>query len=187
MDRFAPRFMPAECDCKIRSTWFDCEDNEDTLKSLAELVGMYEYSVGRGCNFLLNVGPNRHGLISESDAKRLAELGAEISRRYDRPLEFTRDGMTISYVGKPTTERGGCLVNTAVISEDLTKGEAVVSYRLFARVAAYKMPICVYRGDQIGHKAIVHFPAIQTDRLWIEVEEKCGEVKIADIKAYYID
>ena len=187
MDRFAPRFMPAECDCKIRSTWFDCEDNEDTLKSLDELVGMYEYSVGRGCNFLLNVGPNRHGLINESDAKRLAELGAEISRRYDHPLEFTRDGMTISYVGKPTTERGGCLVNTAVISEDLTKGEAVVSYRLYARVAAYKMPICVHRGDQIGHKAIVHFPAIQTDRLWIEVEEKCGEVKIADIKAYYID
>ena len=132
------------------------------------------------------MGPNCHGLLNESDIVRLKELGDEIRRRYDNPLDFVRDGMTITYTGKPTTERGGTLVNTVVLSEDLTNGEAVISYRLYARIAASKMPICVYRGDQIGHKVILHFPPIQTDKLWVEIEEKCGAVAIADFKAYYV-
>lgn len=187
MERFSPRFMPAECDCKLRSTWFDCEDNENTLKSLSELIGMYEYSVGRGANFLLNVGPNRHGLLNDSDVTRLRELGDEIRRRYGEPLSFVKDGLSATYTGVATCERHGCLVNAVILSEDLTNGEAVVSYRLYARLAGSGMPICVWRGDQIGHKAILRFPTIQTDRLWVEIEEQCGAPHLADFRVYYIE
>ena len=27
------RFLPAECDFMMRDTWFDCEDNEDKVKT----------------------------------------------------------------------------------------------------------------------------------------------------------
>ena len=67
-------FLPSECDCKIRATWFYVL-NEDTLKSVDELFGMYEMSVGHGSNFLLNIGPDNRGLLPDADAKRLLELG----------------------------------------------------------------------------------------------------------------
>ncbi len=188
MERFAPRFMPVECDCKLRSTWFDCEYNEATLKSLNELIGMYEYSVGRGANLLLNVGPDESGRISSPDAARLLELGKEIKRRYEKPLSFERrDGNTVAYTGQNSNERNGCLVNTAVISEDLAEGEGVISFRLYARIAGSAMEVCVYKGDQIGHKAICHFPPIQTDLLRVEAEVCNGKVILADFKAYFIN
>ena len=68
----------------MRDTWFDCEANEDTVKSVAELTGIYEMSVGRGANLLLNIGPNARGLLPEADEARLKEFGAELRRRYDR-------------------------------------------------------------------------------------------------------
>jgi len=37
-------FWTAECDCKMRSTWF-YDNNEETLKTVDELFGMYEFSV----------------------------------------------------------------------------------------------------------------------------------------------
>ena len=55
-------FLPAECDCKIRNTWF-YDLNEETLKSVDELFGMYEMSVGHGSNFLLNIGPDHLGRL----------------------------------------------------------------------------------------------------------------------------
>ena len=79
-------YMPAECDFKMRSTWFDCEDNEHTVKTLDELIGIYEMSVGRGANMLLNIGPDCHGQLPAIDKARILELGEEIRRRYGTPI-----------------------------------------------------------------------------------------------------
>ena len=72
LDLAGVRFLPAECDCMMRNTWFDCEENEDKIKSVEELMGMYEMSVGRGANLLLNIGPDSRGMLPEKDAARLA-------------------------------------------------------------------------------------------------------------------
>ena len=69
---------PAECDCMVRDTWF-YDDNEETVKSVGKLRDMYENSVGRGCNMLLNIGPDRRGLLPEPDVLRV--------------LGITRDGV----------------------------------------------------------------------------------------------
>ncbi|NUP99467.1 MAG: alpha-L-fucosidase, partial [Armatimonadetes bacterium] len=63
------RWLPAECDVRVRErNWFYSDSDGHTLKSAAELLGLYYYSVGRGCNLLLNFGPDRRGLIPERDA-----------------------------------------------------------------------------------------------------------------------
>ncbi len=183
-ERFLPRFLPAECDCKLRSTWFDCADNENTLKSLDELIGMYEYSVGRGSNLLLNVGPNRSGLLNPSDAARLREFGEALKKRYETPLPFVRKEKALVYSGPATCERKGCLVDTVILGEDLSGGEGSVSYRLFARASGSSFPVCLLRGDRIGHKAILHFPPILTDRLWVEIEEQRAPVVLTDFRAF---
>ena len=80
-------FLPSECDCKIRSKWFyDKDDNK--LKSLDELFGMYESSVGRGSNFLLNAAPSVDGLIPGEDVERVKELGIKIRDNYSTEIDF---------------------------------------------------------------------------------------------------
>ncbi|HRW55595.1 MAG TPA: alpha-L-fucosidase, partial [Phycisphaerae bacterium] len=67
-------WTPAECDVSIRPGWFYHAAEDDKVKSLSELLDIYDKSVGRNGVLLLNVPPDRRGLIHENDARRLAEF-----------------------------------------------------------------------------------------------------------------
>ena len=190
------KFLPSECDFKMRSTWFDCELNEDTIKEADELMGIYEMSVGRGANFLINIGPDRHGLLPEKDAQRLAEFGNMLKARYGQALPFgdaekTADNEWSIAMDGFSTERGegekaNALVNRVVIREDMTDGESIEEFRLYAHMPAYRSKrVCLYKGDTVGHKAICVIPTMRTGRITLEVTKANGDVKIRDIKAYY--
>lgn len=190
-----PRFLPAECDFKMRSTWFDCEPNEHTIKTTEELMGIYEMSVGRGANFLLNIGPDARGLLPAADVLRLREFGAELRRRYGHPIEAfcamerTGEGTyAIRAQGDRAQhgEEGGLpLVNRVMLCEDLTEGEAIEEFRLYAALPGYRSQrVCVYRGDTVGHKAICAFPAIRTGELTVEIIRQNGACALRDMKAY---
>jgi len=188
-------YLPAECDCKMRSAWFDCEPNEHTVKTLDELIGMYEMSVGRGANFLLNIGPDCHGQMPEPDKKRILELGEEIRRRYGAPVaDFgaieAEDGKWSIRTDKFQTEAETTslpLVNRVAIMEDLTTGGEIRAFRIYAHLPGYQVKrICVYKGDTVGHKAICAFPAIRTAKLTVEIEAGEGECRLMDMKAYFV-
>ena len=87
LDSAQPTWLPAECDCRMRlRNWFYSDQDEDTVKSVEELMGLYYYSVGRGCNLLLNIGPDRRGLLPDKDTARLLEFGGEIRNRVGNPF-----------------------------------------------------------------------------------------------------
>lgn len=188
-------YLPAECDCKMRSTWFDCEPNEHTVKTLDELVGMYEMSVGRGANFLLNIGPDRHGRLPETDKARILELGGEIHRRYGQSIEAfgemaEENGawsiQTEGYLSEEVSERPP-LVNRVILKEDLTSGGEILAFRIYAHLPGYQSKrVCVYKGDTVGRKAMCAFPAIRTPKLTVEVEAGEGKVRLTDMKAYWV-
>ena len=180
----------------MRDTWFDCELNEDKIKDVDELMGMYEMSVGRGANFLINIGPNRHGLLPEADAERLLAFGAELKRRYGKPVEafgpMQRDGehawsiQTHGFSADRENDAPSCLVNRVVVMEDLAQGEAVREFRIYAHLPGYKSQrICLYKGDTIGHKAICCFPTMRTPKLTVEITSADGDVSLRALKAYY--
>ncbi|MBR4333368.1 MAG: alpha-L-fucosidase [Clostridia bacterium] len=185
------RFLPAECDCMLRDTWFDCADNEDSIKTAEELMGMYEMSVGRGANFLLNIGPNRHGLLNEKDRQRVLEFGTLLKKRYGSPLKAFGDAVQGSENQWTLSLRPGeakPLVNRVVIREELSAGERVRAFRVYAQVPGYSgESFCVYQGETIGHKAICLFPAIRTGRLTVEITQADGTAKLRDIRAYFAE
>jgi alpha-L-fucosidase len=73
--RHGSRWLPAECDVSIRPGWFWHETENAEVKPAAALIRLYYNSVGRGANLLLNVPPNRAGLLSNEDMTSLAEFG----------------------------------------------------------------------------------------------------------------
>jgi len=68
-------WMPAECDVSIRPGWFWHSAENDKVKTPDQLMELYFNSVGRGASLLLNVPPDRRGLIHEGDAASLRTFG----------------------------------------------------------------------------------------------------------------
>ncbi len=68
-------WMPAECDVSIRPGWFWHEAENSRVKTPQQLLDLYFDSVGRGASLLLNVPPDRRGLIHEADAASLRGFG----------------------------------------------------------------------------------------------------------------
>lgn len=189
------KFLPAECDAKIRDTWF-YDDNENTLKSLDELFGMYEMSVGRGSNFLLNIGPNDRGLLPEADKNRLLELGEKIRTSYEKSLNYTSasqngDTYTIEHKERSSGDWKNAktehLSNTLVLSEDLTNGQKIEAFSVYAYLPHYQhKKILIFEGKTIGHKQICRFSPIRASKFEVVVENSAPNHSIKEIKAYYV-
>jgi alpha-L-fucosidase len=71
-------YIPAEVCDPIGRDWFYVED--DRPHSDEELLGMYLVSRSRGANVLLDVGPDRQGLIRGQDREALMRLRKNIDR-----------------------------------------------------------------------------------------------------------
>jgi len=85
-------WYPAECDVSIRPGWFYHPQQDKKVKSLKRLLDIYFKSVGRNSVLLLNVPPDRRGLIHENDARRLRELRAALDAIFRTDLVQDRPG-----------------------------------------------------------------------------------------------
>lgn len=79
-------WYPAETDVSIRPGWFYHASQDDKVKSLEKLLDIYYSSVGRNTVLLLNLPPDRRGLIHENDVKRLRELRKLLDATFDENL-----------------------------------------------------------------------------------------------------
>ena len=64
-------WVPAEVDVSIRPGWFYHAHEDDKVRTPENLFKIYLESVGRGSNLLLNIPPDRRGLIHENDVQSL--------------------------------------------------------------------------------------------------------------------
>ena len=77
---------PAETDVSIRPGWFYHKKEDGSVRSGEELVRLYESTVGANSALLLNVPPDRRGLIAEPDFAALSEMGRVLKQRYETNL-----------------------------------------------------------------------------------------------------
>ncbi len=183
-------WLPQECDFRIRHlNWFFSENDADTLKSPEELIGNYYYSVGRGANMLLNIAPDRRGLLPEADCESLISMGKELKRRFKEPVfsidAFTRENNKwVHCLQDPLGYADSYLIDHIVIKENLSEGESIKKFRISAFTHQYGKPVNVYEGYNIGHKAICSFPPVRCRGMVIEILEHDGPVKIDSIDAF---
>ncbi|HEY3377454.1 MAG TPA: alpha-L-fucosidase [Armatimonadota bacterium] len=181
----APAWLPAECDVRMRyENWFYSDQDEDTVKSVAELMGLYYYSVGRGCNLLLNIGPDRRSMLPDKDSARLLEFGAEIRRRFGTPLATLADCREIdggwAYLAEDPFQ-----LDHVVLQEDLTAGEHMRRFAVQIVTAHTKTdPITIFEGYNIGHKAICSFPPLTCRGVRVVIQEADGPVRLRALELH---
>jgi alpha-L-fucosidase len=84
--RDGSHWMPPECDVSIRPGWFWNESENDKVKKPRQLMDLYYRSVGRGGSLLLNVPPDRRGLLHENDVQSLRDFGAMVHNTFQTNL-----------------------------------------------------------------------------------------------------
>src|SRR4051794_11793612 len=102
------RWRPVEADTPLRKQhWFWHPNDESSLKSLPELLDMYDKTVGRGAQLMLGLAPDPRGLLPDSDVARLKEFGAALHKRSSSNLALDRSGIiterTAALDGDPDT------------------------------------------------------------------------------------
>jgi len=80
------KWLPPECDVSIRPGWFWHPQETPRVKTPTQLSNLFYLSVGRGANLLLNVPPNRDGLIDAADAASLKAYGEYLRQTFDKPV-----------------------------------------------------------------------------------------------------
>ena len=173
-------WLPIECDARTRRDWFWSSKNADTLKSVEALMEMYYRSVGHGAVLLLNATPDATGRIPEGDAKRIAEFGAEIRRRFGKSLaETSGTGEVVELaLEKPTR------VDHVITMEDILQGERVREYVVEGLSGGVWEELC--RGSAIGHKKIDRFAPAQVERIRLRILTSAAEPRIRMLAVYCV-
>lgn len=181
-------WYPAEVNTSIRPGWFYHESEDDKVKSLAELLDIYFNSVGGNAAFLLNVPPDKRGLIHENDAARLKEMGDYLSRLFEENLAegavFKPSVTAPGYEDSESYWRAPDSVEQAEIEIDLGEekqfdtvvlGEAI---EIGQRIERFTLSALqdgewqeIYSGTVVGYKKIGRFDPVTARHLRLSITE----------------
>ncbi len=178
-------WYPSEVDVSIRPGWFYHEWQNDEVRSLANLVDIYYTSVGRNSVLLLNIPPDRRGLIHEIDAERIAAFGDYIAKNFSKSLIKGGVGYWSAQEGDSREFRvkGDKMVNTLLLQEDIERGQRVESFRVEALVNGSWCHIA--EGTTIGYKRILHFSDCHAERIRVTINHCRTEAHISNVELYY--
>jgi alpha-L-fucosidase len=200
------QWIPAECDVSIRPGWFYHAKEDDKVKTAEELMRLYLESVGRGANFLLNVPPDRRGLIHPNDSAELVrfhrlresfyqkditkefELAASNSRK-KYPASFLTDGNRTTCWASQDGEHSPQLnfrsavphsFNTLVLEEYLEAGQRIRAFTVEVWEGDHYREVA--RGTTVGRKRILQFPRQTSTGLRITFNDAKAAPAMAEIR-----
>ena len=188
-------WYPAETDVSIRPGWFYHGNQDLQVKSPGELVDIYYSSVGRNGQLLLNIPPDRRGLIHENDVSHLMGMktildrtfavnlcsGAKVkatSARKSYPAVYASDRSNATWWMPaegafapslewtfPEARTFDCLL----LQERIQIGQRIEKFRLEAWSGGTWKE--VVRGTTVGYKRLLRFPAVTSTRVRLVIDE----------------
>ncbi len=187
-------WYPAEVNTSIRPGWFYHREEDDKVKSLEELLAVYEKSVGGNAAFLLNLPPTPGGLLHENDVKRLKELGDYLKTAYKTNLAEAavieaseeEENHPVSSVKFPDeTYYKPCdgqhraeITVTWEKEQSFSKVVLMEQIRLSQRIEEFSLHIkekdgyrTIYEGTTVGYKKIARFEEVHTDTLKLKITD----------------
>jgi len=191
-------YVPAETDVSIRPSWFYHPEEDTRVKSVATLVDLYFNSVGRNSVLLLNLAPDKRGLVPEKDAERLDSLrywlnstfntnlaaGAKVRSLHSRGKKF--DAANLVDVNDKTYYSTPDNITTDTVTFDLGKTKVFdclmlqemieLGHRTTGWSVDYSVngkswtPIVEASNKQsIGHKWLVRFKTVKASHIRLRI------------------
>lgn len=191
-------WIPAEVDVSIRPGWFYHAKEDSMVKTPEQLVEIYLTSVGRGSTLLLNVPPDRRGLIHENDVQALTQWRALLNERFKTNLaadakvtasavrgdskqfagENVKDNNPETYWALNDSERSGTiefsfgeqrLVQYVLLQEYIKLGQRVKSFTIEAETNdGWKK---IGAGTTIGYKRIIKVDPVEASSVRISIND----------------
>jgi alpha-L-fucosidase len=204
-------WIPVEVDVSIRPGWFYHENEDDKVRTPENLLKLYMSSVGRGANLLLNIPPDRRGLLHDNDIQALKGWKKLLDEAFALNLAAKAKVTADSYRGKSKAyaaanvtdgEKETCWatdddVLKACLEIDLGKPQKI-SYvliqeyiRLGQRVKAFSIEAwkdgcwtSVAKGTTIGYKRIVEVPPVEAQKIRVSIVEAKACPVISNVEVY---
>ena len=177
-------WIPAECDVSIRPGWFYHKEEDEKVKTPEQLFDLYLKSVGRGSTLLLNVPPDRRGLINEHDSASLIGFKKLREQNFSKPVAtkaFTGLPQTNVYtlkISKPSS------VNCIVVKEPMQNGQKIKSFTV--RLKSKGEIVKEIEATTVGRKRILSFPSAEADSIELTVTDAKSKPSLSEISAYLI-
>ena len=199
------RWRPVEADTPLRKLhWFWHPNDEASLKSLEELLEIYDKTVGRGAQLMLGLAPDRRGLLPDSDTARLEEFGAALRKRAGNNVALQHAATTQEVAAAVDDDRDTfwsappgshhaqlevkfdkpVTFDHAVTMEWLNDGQHVEKYAIEVWNDAHSKWEPVAGGEAIGHKKIDQFPAVTASRVRLNILSSTGEAHIREFQLF---
>jgi alpha-L-fucosidase len=183
-------------DVSIRPGWFYHAKEDEKAKSAKELVDIYYDSVGRGASLLLNLPPDRRGLIPERDAAHLQEMRRILAAAFKKDLasyakatasgargagfgaENVNDGKPATCWALPDGQTSGSLelafkkptrFDQVLLQEYIPLGQRVEAWTLEGQTQGQWQPVT--KGTTIGYKRMVRFAPVVADRVRLTIDQ----------------
>lgn len=207
---FGKAWIPAECDVSIRPGWFWHANEDSKVKSGEQLFELYLKSVGRGSNLLLNVPPDRRGLINENDSAALMAFKNLRDQSFNNNLllhakaywEINEDAFlkdSISYrafdnkgyaygvnrQGFTVQLPNATAVNCIVLREAIHLGQSIEKFKIV--LFNNDQNVGEISGTTIGRRRILTFPAKTITSFKVYMVDRNGNDNVSRVAAYLID
>lgn len=207
------QWIIGQCDVSIRPGWFYHPSEDSLVKSPEELLDIYFKSVGRNSVLLVNLPPDRRGLIHQNDAQSLKELKKLIDNCFANNLAekavFSSNnirGSSSEYAPHNTQDLNletywAC--DDQVLSAEITlEWNNTLTFncillqepiQLGQRIS--KFEILVLEGNEwkkiteattIGYKRLLRFPDTKTNKVKIRITESNNTPALSGIGVYNI-
>jgi len=186
-------WYPAEADVSIRPGWFYHENQNGQVKTVEELVDIYFGSVGRNCVLLLNVPPDKRGLLRDEDISSLMgmrkilnqtfgkNLAANAILTYQDPLNekpfLTMSNKDLAW--HPTRQGDSSMLvmeltslsefDVVMLQESLNTGQRIEKFRIDSWDGQQWVKIT--EGTTIGYKRLLRFPPVKSKRVRLTIEK----------------
>lgn len=181
------RFIPAEADTSVRPGWFYHEEQDNMVKTPAELLKYWFNSVGSNAGMLLNIPPSKDGLLMENDIQSIIEANRMEKMTFANNLicgaKVTADTEVEGYCADKiifdddnlfyASTKQSCQINIKIpksITFDCFSISEKIEYG--HRVTDFTIEICengewktVFSGGCIGYKKAAYFDKVTADEI----------------------